>query len=147
MAQSTEMSITVAAPAEDVMEVILDVESYPEWSDIKSATVLKKDSQGRAKEASFEIKAPVIGDVKYTLSYSYTAKNAGVSWTTKEIEGGIKDIKGEYEVEALGDDETKVTYRSSIDLAIPVPGFLRKQGEKQVVKQALDGLKKRVEQG
>ncbi len=129
------------------MEVIADYESYPEWLDIRSTKVLKRDRQGRGSEVAFEIKAPMIGDVSYTLKYSYAARNGGCSWTTKEIEGGIRDIEGEYVLEELDEDETRVTYRMSLDLEMKVPGFLRKQGEKQIVKQALDGLKKRVERG
>jgi carbon monoxide dehydrogenase subunit G len=147
MAERTEGSIDVDATPEEVMEVLLDFEAYPQWSDIRSTTVVKQDSKGRGKEVAFEIKAPMIGDVSYTLTYTYARANGGLSWTTKEIEGGIRDIEGEYELEELEDGTTRVTYRMAIELAMKVPGFLRKQGEKQIVKQALEGLKKRVEQG
>jgi len=146
VAEQTEGSITIKAPAEDVMAVIEDFEAYPEWNDIRSVKILNKDSKGRASEVEMQVKAPVIGDVRYVLKYSYKASNGGVSWTTKEIEGGIKDIKGEYELEELDEDETKVTYRMTIDLKMKVPGFVRRQGEKQIVDGALKGLKKRVEQ-
>src|SRR5437868_10050830 len=109
MAEQTESSITIKGSAEDVMAVIEDYESYPEWNDLRSAKVLKKDSRGRGSEVQMEVKAPVIGEVKYTLKYSYKADNGGVSWTTKEIEGGLKDIKGEYLLDELDEDETKVT--------------------------------------
>ena len=147
MAENTEGTITIKASAEDVMAVIEDYEAYPEWNDLKSVKVLKKDSQGRGSEVEMEAKAPVIGEVRYVLSYSYKADNGGVSWTTKEIEGGIKDIKGEYELDELDEQETKVTYRMAIDLKMKVPGFIRKQGEKTIVDGALKGLKKRVEGG
>jgi uncharacterized membrane protein len=147
MAEQTEGSITIEAPASEVMDVILDYESYPKWNDIESVKVLKKDSKGRGSEVQMHVKAPVIGEVTYTLKYSYRAGDGGVSWTTKEIEGGIKDIKGEYELDELDEDETKVTYRMSIDLKMKVPGFIRRQGEKQIVDGALKGLKKRVEGG
>ncbi len=125
--------------------MIEDFEAYPEWNDIKTAKIEKKDSSGRASEVTMEVKAPFIGDVRYTLAYKYRADNGGVSWTSKEIEGGIKDIKGEYELDELDDEETKVTYRMSIELKMKVPGFVRRQGEKQIVDGALKGLKKRVE--
>jgi uncharacterized membrane protein len=145
VAEKTEGSITIDAPAEDVMAVIEDFEAYPKWNDLKSVKVLKKDSKGRGSEVEMQLKAPVIGEVRYVLTYSYKAGNGGVSWTTKEIEGGIKDIKGEYELDELDEDETKVTYRMTLQLKAKVPGFLRKQGEKQIVDGALKGLKKRVE--
>jgi hypothetical protein len=127
------------------MAVIEDFEAYPKWNDLKSVKVLKKDSKGRGSEVEMQVKAPVIGEVRYVLKYSYKAGNGGVSWTTKEIEGGIKDIKGEYDLDELDEDETKVTYRMTLQLKAKVPGFLRKQGEKQIVDGALKGLKKRVE--
>ena len=147
MAEQTEGSITIKAPAEDVMAVIEDFEDYPKWNDLKSVKVLKKDSQGRGSEVEMEVKAPVIGEVRYVLKYSYKANNTGVSWTTREIEGGIKDITGEYELEELEADETKVTYRMTIDLKMKVPGFVRRQGEKTIVDGALKGLKNAVEKG
>ncbi len=127
--------------------MLLDFEAYPKWTDFKSVKVLKKDKQGRATEVAYELKAPFIGEVKMTLAYKYKARNGGLSWTTKEIEGGITDIQGEYTLEELDDDETKVTYEASTELKMKVPGFMKKQGEKQVVSQALNGLKKRVEKG
>jgi uncharacterized membrane protein len=146
MAEQTEGSITINASAEDVMAVIEDYEAYPEWNDLKSVSVLNTDSQGRGSEVEMHAKAPVLGDVKYVLKYSYKADNGGVSWTTKEIiEGGIKDITGEYDLDELDDEETKVTYRMAIDLKMKVPGFVRRQGEKTIVDGALKGLKKRVE--
>jgi uncharacterized membrane protein len=147
VAEQTQGSITINASAEDVMAVIEEFEDYPKWNDLKSVRVLKKDSQGRGSEVEMQVKAPVIGEVKYVLKYSYKASNGGVSWTTKEIEGGIKDIKGEYELEELDEDETKVTYRMTLDLKMKVPGFVRRQGEKSIVDGALKGLKKRVEKG
>ena len=148
MAEKTEGSIKINASAEDIMAVIEDYEAYPEWNDLKSVTVNKKDSQGRGSEVEMAAKAPVLGDVRYVLNYKYKANNGGVSWTTKEIiEGGIKDITGEYELDELDEAETEVTYRMAIDLKMKVPGFIRKQGEKTIVDGALKGLKKRVEKG
>ena len=147
MAEETQGSKTLNASAEDIMEVIKDFDSYPNWTDFTSAKVVKKDKQGRGTEVRYEMKAPVIGDVTLTLSYRYKAGDGGVSWTSKDIEGGIKSIKGEYLLEELDEEETKVTYKTSVDLKMKVPGVIKKQGEKQVIKQALDGLKKRVEKG
>src|SRR5262245_27815208 len=109
------------------MAVIEDYEAYPTWNDLKSVKILTTDPQGRGSEVEMEAKAPVLGDLRYVLKYSYKADNGGVSWTTKEIEGGVKDITGEYVLEELDDEETKVTYRMKIDLKMKVPGFIRKQ--------------------
>jgi uncharacterized membrane protein len=147
VAEQTSGDKSINASAEEIMEVLTDFDSYPKWTDFKSVDVLKKDKQGRGSEVRYEMKAPVIGEVALTLSYRYKADNGGLSWTSKDIEGDIKSIKGEYILKELDEDETNVTYKTTVDLKMKVPGMLRKQGEKQIIKQALDGLKKRVEQG
>ena len=147
MADQTEGTTTINASAEEIMAVITDFDSYPKWTDFTSAEVLMTDEQGRGTEVRYEMKAPVIGDVMLTLSYRYMAGDVGVSWTSKDIEGRIKSIKGEYVLEELDEDETRVTYKTSVELRMKVPGMLKRQGEKQLIKQALEGLKRRVEQG
>jgi hypothetical protein len=147
VADKTEGSTTIAASAADIMEVIGDFESYPEWNDVKSTKVLKKDKEGRGTEVAYVVDAPMIGELKYTLAYSYAANDGGVSWTTREITGKVKDIQGEYALDELDEDETKVTYRVTVQLGISLPGFLKKQADKQIIKQGLDNLKKRVERG
>ena len=147
MAEQTSGDTTINASADEIMDVLTDFDSYPKWTDFKSAEVLKEDKQGRATEVRYEMRAPVIGDVALTLSYRYKADSGGMSWTSKDIDGDIKSIKGEYVLKELDEDETKVTYRTTVELEMKVPGMLRKQGEKQIIKQALDGLKKRVEKG
>ena len=55
--------------------------------------------------------------------------------------------RGEYLLTEIDDDETKVIYRLAVDLGILLPGFVRTQGEKRVIENALEGLKRRVELG
>src|SRR5919198_3909272 len=121
MAQQTEGEIQIDAEPVGVMAVICDYEAYPEWADgIKKAEVKKKDSQGRPSEVAFEVSQMGVG-ANYTLGYRYRAKDGGVSWTTTSASGAVKDIKGEYVLEASGKG-TKVTYRTTIEPAIPLIG-------------------------
>lgn len=145
MADQTEGTIEIDADPAAIMEVIADYERYPEWSDVESTEVKERGADGRATEVAFKVSMMGVS-AAYTLSYDYKPENAGVSWTTKEAEGAVKDIQGEYVLEPL-DGSTKVTYRVSVELGIPVMGFLKRQGEKMVIKNALNGLKKRVEEG
>jgi ribosome-associated toxin RatA of RatAB toxin-antitoxin module len=148
MAERTEGSKTMNASAADIMAAIMDFDSYPDWAGVKSATVTKKDEKGRPSEVAMEVDVPMMGTARYTLQYQYKANDGGVSWTTKQVdEGPIKDIKGEYRLEELDEDETDVAYEVSLELGMKIPGMLRRRGEKEIVKRALDGLKKRVEQG
>jgi carbon monoxide dehydrogenase subunit G len=142
-----EGSIVVDAPFEDIMEVIEDYESYPEWADVKTVEVRQRGEGGRATEVAFEVDVPVLGRAAYTLQYRYAPGDTGVSWVTKEARGAIRDIRGEYLLYELPDGGTKVTYRLGVELGMLVPGFLRTEGGKRVIENALEKLKRRVEMG
>ena len=144
MAERTEGSIEIDARPAEIMDVIADFESYPEWVDgIRSAEVRERDDDGRATEVAFEFSAMGF-DATYTLRYDYRPDDGGVSWTTVEASGAVRDVQGEYDLEPL-DGDTKVTYRLAVEVAVPLPGFLKRRADKQAIKTALDGLKRRVE--
>ena len=145
--EQAEGSIVVDAPLEDVMEVIEGYESYPEWADVRTVDVRQRGEGGRATEVAFEVDVPVLGKAAYTLQYRYAPGDTGVSWTTKEARGAIRDIRGEYLLTELPDGGTKVVYRLTLELGVLVPGFLRTEGSKRVIENALEKLKRRVEMG
>jgi Polyketide cyclase / dehydrase and lipid transport len=61
MADRTTSSITVAASRADVMAVIADFASYPEWATgVRSAEVVASDGDGRASLVRFHLDAGVI---------------------------------------------------------------------------------------
>jgi carbon monoxide dehydrogenase subunit G len=146
MGERTEGSTEIRATPQEVMAVIADFEAYPEWaSGVRQAEVRKRDAKGRGTEVYFHVSSMGF-EAKYTLAYSYKARDAGVSWTTREALAGVKDIQGEYAL-ASGESGTSVVYRLALDPSISLPGFLRRQAEKQIINTALGGLKKRVEGG
>jgi carbon monoxide dehydrogenase subunit G len=145
--EHAEGSIVVEAPLEDVMEVIEDYEAYPEWADVRTVDVRERGEGGRATEVAFEVDVPVLGRASYTLTYRYAPGDTGLSWTTSEARGAIRDIRGEYLLNELTDSETEVTYRLGVELGVLVPGFLRSEGAKRVIENALEKLKRRVEMG
>jgi hypothetical protein len=107
--------------------------------------VLKRDIQGRPTEVSMEAGQMGI-NASYTLRYKYKAKVGGLSWSTKEASGAVKDLTGEYVLEPT-DGFTKVTYRLAMVPAISLGGFMRRQAERTIINAALGGLKKQVERG
>jgi carbon monoxide dehydrogenase subunit G len=145
--EHAEGSIVIDAPLEDVMEVIEDYEAYPEWADVRWVEVRQRGEGGRATEVAFEVDVPVLGRAAYTLSYQYAPGDTGLSWTTSEARGAIRDIRGEYLLDDLSEAETRVTYRLGVELGVLVPGFLRSEGAKRVIENALEKLKRRVEMG
>jgi carbon monoxide dehydrogenase subunit G len=145
--EQAEGSVVIEAPLEEIMEVIEDFESYPEWADVRSVDVRQRGEGGRATEVYFEVDVPVLGKAAYSLQYRYAPGDAAVSWVTSEARGAIRDIRGEYLLNELSDGGTKVTYRLAVELGVLVPGFLRSEGGRKVIENALEKLKRRVEMG
>ena len=147
MSEHTEGRIVIEAPAAEVMDVLTDFEAYPEWADVKSATILERGEGGLGTKVAFEVDVPVLGRASYTLAYRYAPGDGGMSWVSTEARGAVSNITGEYLLTDVDDDETTVIYRLAVDLGVLLPGFVRTQGEKRVIDNALEGLKRRVELG
>ncbi len=147
MGEHAEGSIVIEAAPAEVMDVITDYEAYPEWADVKSARVVQAGEGGLATEVAFEVEVPVLGRASYTLAYRYAPGDAGVSWVTKEARGAVSNISGEYLLDDVDGRQTKVTYRLNVELGVLLPGFVRTQGAKRVIENALERLKRRVELG
>lgn len=145
MADATTSSITISAPPDQVMAVIADFESYPEWADqINEVEVLDPGSGGRAEQVRFTMDAGVIKDT-YTLDYDWAADDRSVSWTL--VKGQIQKVQNGSYVLVAGDSGTTVTYRLSVEVNVPMIGMLRRKAEKVIIDTALKGLKRRVENG
>ena len=145
--EHAEGTIVIDAPLDDVVDVIEDYESYPEWAEVRRVDIRERGEGGRATEVAFEVDVPVLGKATYTLSYRYAPGDTGLSWVTREARGAIRDIRGEYLLNELTDSETKVTYRLAVEIGVLVPGFIRTEGAKRVIENALERLKRRVEMG
>ena len=147
MTEQTEGQIVIGASAAEIMDVLTDFEAYPEWADVKSAQVLERGEGGVGTRVAFEVEVPVLGRASYTLAYRYAPADGGLSWVSTEARGAVSDISGEYLLSEIDEDETKVIYRLAVTLGVLLPGFVRTQGEKRVIENALEGLKRRVEYG
>lgn len=144
MADQASSTITIAAPLQDVLAVIADISSYPEWTgQIKSAQVLDRDAAGRPRQARFVMDAGVLKD-EYVLEYDWT--DSGVSWHLVGKSSVQKSQEGSYALAERG-GSTEVTYRLAVDIAMPMLGMFKRKAEKMIMDSALKELKKRVEQG
>ena len=145
--EHAEGSIEIDASLEDVMDVLEDYEAYPQWAEVRSVEVRERGQGGRATEVAFEVDVPVLGKAAYTLSYRYAPGDTGLSWITKDARGAIRDIRGEYLLNEVGESRTRVTYRLAVEIGVLVPGFVRTEGARRVIENALERLKRRVEMG
>ncbi len=147
MAQRTESSITVDAPPADVLAVVEDLASYPEWAGgITAVEVEELDEAGRPVRAQLTMSS---GPVRDTLlvGYDWTVTTAGsgtMSWGLVEPGRVTSKMDGSYELVPDGTG-TRVTYRLEVDITISMPGLLRRKAEKVITDAALKDLKKRVE--
>ena len=143
MAEHAEGTTEVFATPDEVMAVVADFEAYPEWvGSLEEVEVLARDRRGRGTRVAFRLRTPV-GDQAYTLTYRYQPKDAGVTWTY--VEGTLDDLAGSYELEPAAQGTTRVTYRLQVALGAPLPGLVKRQAAKQIVRSALADLKRRVE--
>lgn len=141
--EGTVQRIEVSAPPQLVYEVALDLEAYPQWATgVKQVDILEEDDDGRPHRASFVADA-MIKEISYTLQYAYDLDN-GFSWSA-EPGDDITAMDGRYEFNELDDGGTEVLYALRVDPTFSIPGFLKRQAEKQIVASALRGLKKQAE--
>lgn len=137
--QATERTHIDAAP-DRCYEVAADFERYPDWArDVKAVEVRRRDDEGRAVEVEF--RAAAMGrSVTYVLEYDHSGAPRSFSWTL--LDGGrlIKALDGSYHFEA-DDSGTRVTYDLSVDLALPLPGLVKRRAEGRIIGAALRELK------
>lgn len=141
----TVQRIEVSASQQLVHETALDLETYPIWAGgVKSVTVVEEDDAGRPTVADFTIDA-MIKEISYTLDYDHGHEN-GFAWVARPNDD-LTLLEGSYTFNVIDDESTEVVYALRVEPNFTVPGFLRRQAEKQIVGTALRGLKKRAEAG
>ncbi len=143
MTETASERIRVDAPADRCWDVAIDFESYPEWvRDVKEAKILERDDEGRGKRV--EYRAAALGkSVRYVLEYDYSDAPNSFSWTF--VEGDmLRKLDGSYRFEAE-DASTRVHYDLAVDLAVPLPGLLKRRAAGLIMGSALKELKKQVE--
>lgn len=143
--EQTTIKTSVTSSIERCFEVAADLESYPDWVDeIESIEISELDSQNRPMIAEF--RAQSFGrKIRYKLQYDYSKAPNGIYWALLESDM-IKRLDGSYEFQSLDEgSETEVTYKLAIELAVSLPGFVKRRAEEKVVDSALADYKSRVE--
>ena len=142
--EGTIRSTETSAPPEVVFGVASDLESYPEWATgVVEVAVLERDDAGRPARAAFVVDG-FIKRISYELEYEYDLPHT-ISW--KAVPGeDIKDMEGSYDFHPTDGGGTAIAYALRVAPNFSVPGFLRRQAEKQIVQAALRGLRLRAEE-
>jgi ribosome-associated toxin RatA of RatAB toxin-antitoxin module len=140
---TTTSSIHIEVPRADILAVIADFATYPDWADgIKSADVLTRHDDGSPATVRFTVANGPYSDT-YVLRYEWDSDEL-VRWEMAEAGSMINELRGSYKL-AESDGSTEVTYDLTFGIKIPMPGIIRRKAEKAISDAALDGLKTRAE--
>ena len=140
MAVTESRQVTIEATLDEVMDVLIDLESLTEWSSAhKEIEILERDDEGRPSKSRQVVKIVGVGD-EQVLDYVFHPD--GVSWSLVHSKQQ-RAQEGRYTLTSDG-DSTVVRLDLTVDLHAPLPGFLIKKGAKGLMDTATDGLRKRV---
>ncbi len=140
MAVTETREITIDATPAEVMDVLFDMERLPEWSSVhQKVEILERDGEGHPSKSRQIVK--LIGFTEEQVLV-YTVHDDGVSWTL-ESATQQRAQEGRYTLTPEG-DSTRVRFDLTVDLLMPVPGFLVRRGAKSLMDTATKGLRKRV---
>jgi hypothetical protein len=140
MAITESRDVTIEATPDEIMNVLVDLESLTEWSSAhQKVEVLERDEEGRPAKSRQVVKIVGVSDEQVL---DYTVHDDGVSWTlVSSKQQRAQD--GRYTLTPNG-DKTDVRFELTVDPIVPLPGFLIKKGAKGLMDTATDGLRKRV---
>ena len=141
VAEMAREETVVDAPAYKVMQVIGDFERYPDWAqNVKEVTVRERDPQGRPSQVWYRVDAWIMA-ITYVLAYEY--EESRLTWHL--VEGDqLEVLSGEYLL-LEEDGGTRVRYTLEVEVAFPLPGFLKQRAAKLILETGLGDLKRRAE--
>ena len=140
MAVSDSREVVIEATPEEILDVIADVRTAPEWSSQhQGAEILDTDENGRPGKVKLKLKTMGIAD-EQVVQYTWTGNSA--AWTLVSS-SQLKTQEAKYTLTPDG-DKTKVKFEITVDPSVPIPGFVLKRAMKGGLESATDGLRKQV---
>jgi carbon monoxide dehydrogenase subunit G len=107
-----ESTTEIDAPLQRVWALVADVERAPDWQGgMKSLIGVERDAEDRVLLADTQtgIKVRV---VNAQVRFTYSPPNR-LSW--EQTHGDLSSVSGEWELEDLGAERTRATYRMAVD--------------------------------
>lgn len=141
-----KVSRVVNADLEDCHALVSDIERYETWvSDLREVAIENRDNEGRVTEATFRV-AAMGRSATYSLAYDHSEAPSAIRWelVTGDI---LKRLDGSYRFESVPDEpnQTEVVYELALELAVPLPGFVKRRAEGRIAHAALDDLQAQLE--
>jgi carbon monoxide dehydrogenase subunit G len=139
-------SVEIDASLEDVWAVVEDVITAPEWQGgLDKITALERDADNRPTlvETENDIK---VRRIKARVRFRYDGPTL-LTWTQEK--GDMKSVEGAWELEDLGNERTRATYRLDADpgrmLGLVIRGPVEAATRSIFVNGRPGELKRRVE--
>ncbi|MED5800475.1 SRPBCC family protein [Gordonia sp. Z-3] len=141
MAVSAKTEFDVAAPPSVVMEVLMDIESLPDWSGPhREAEILSEHDDGSPHEVRVVVTAAGISD-EQTLKYSWTEQSC--TWDLVKA-NQLSEQHGVYVITET-EEGSHIEFTLDVELKIKLPGMIVKRAQKMAVDTARKGLTAEVE--
>lgn len=139
MAVSDSLSVTVNAPADQVIAFLRDIDNQHNWFPGNEVSeVLERDAEGRPS------KARLVNDVKVAKDdfvLDYTHDDSGFSWKLPAATKVQKMQEGSWRVVDQG-GKSEATMSLTLETSLPLPGFVQKKTLKDTLKGATSALAK-----
>lgn len=137
MAVSDSLSVTVNAPADQVIAFLRDIDNQHNWFPGNEVSeVLERDAEGRPS------KARLVNDVKVAKDdfvLDYTHDDSGFSWKLPAATKVQKMQEGSWRVVDQG-GKSEATMSLTLETSLPLPGFIQKKTLKDTLKGATSAL-------
>lgn len=138
----------IDAPIDRVWALVEDVEKAPEWQGgLKGMHAVERDGEDHATLCEAETDAKV-RTIKSVVRFEYNGPTE-LRWTQEK--GELKSVDGQWELESLGSDRTRATYRLEVDLgrmlSLVIRGPLVDLLRGQLVGARAGELKRAIESG
>ncbi|KAA0096189.1 cyclase [Mycolicibacterium sp. P1-18] len=140
MAVNESREITIEATPEEILAVLFDIETLPEWSPAhQEVEVLERDAEGRPSRTRQVVKIVGVSDEQ---ELAHVVHPDGVGWSLIRAQQQ-RSQEARYTLTPDG-DSTHVRFDITVDPTVPLPSFLIKRGAKGLLETATDGLRARV---
>lgn len=135
-------SIVINAPVERVFDVVTDYARYPEFL-TEAKKVTTSGRQGNEVLVHYEIE--LMKRIRYTIRVKET-RPTKMEWSF--VEGEVmKDNKGSWVLEPLGEGQTRATYTAELALGPLVPKTIVNALVEGSLPKMLEAFKRRAETG
>jgi ribosome-associated toxin RatA of RatAB toxin-antitoxin module len=132
-------TVTVNAPADQVLAFLRDIDNQHTWFPGNSeSAVLDRDANGQCSKARLTNDVKVAKD---TFELDYTHNDQGFSWILTAPTKIQKVNTGSWTVLDKG-GKAEASYELTLETTLPLPGFVQRKTVKDTAKNATSALVK-----